>query len=658
MKKFIYVLASAGIFAAVGAPVFAQTIIDTTPPSVVSISILPMTDTGILINFTTNEIGNTRIEYGRTAAYGNSTLFNSSLSLKHPVVITGLTPNVRYHYRIITSDQLGNQTVTPDETFVVPVPSGLGNQVLVPRSMDGNTGTSRVGLSATISGLQVTELTSTTAVISWKTDVPSDSEVEYGKGTRLDISSGQSQTLVTSHMVTLKGLAPNSHYIFRIKSNAFGQGIAAVSGTHEFNTLGIVTPVIAPASIVGEPSASVVNNAVSVTWSTDRRTTSQVEYGVGVNYGLTTPLNSNLSTSHRHELPNLESGTIYHFRVKSVDEVGNITFSQDGSFTTLNSSSGGSVLSAATIPLTIGNLAASEIGNASVKLGWNVDNPSADVTQQYDVRFSLSPISADNFDRATPVQVTPIHLADLSPNWTGRSYVVAGLAPGGTYYFALKSKRQNSTWSGVSNVVKVMTTFESAGARGSFEPTVIKAESTDGQIIFTWNNPGQSNFVRTMIVRKSGSYPGAPFDGVTIYEGRGTAFADTKLQNNETYYYTFYSYNRDRVYSRGVNVSISPSSGVRQVKFNTVGALTSGSVMKNSLIPTVDLRLGSQGEAVKRLQQYLIYEGSYSGSLISGYYGSLTQEAVRKFQVKYGITPAGGYVGPQTREKMKQLVGL
>jgi hypothetical protein len=39
---------------------------------------------------------------------------------------------------------------------------------------------------------------------------------------------------------------------------------------------------------------------------------------------------------------------------------------------------------------------------------------------------------------------------------------------------------------------------------GSFEPTLVKAEPADNQIIFTWKNPGESNFVRTVVVRKEG----------------------------------------------------------------------------------------------------------------------------------------------------------
>jgi len=59
------------------------------------------------------------------------------------------------------------------------------------------------------------------------------------------------------------------------------------------------------------------------------------------------------------------------------------------------------------------------------------------------------------------------------------------------------------------------------------------------------------------------------------------------------------------------------------------------------------LGVGSQGADVTALQERLTYEGMYSGS-ITGYYGSLTEGAVKKYQTAHGITPAG-YVGPSTR---------
>ena len=74
------------------------------------------------------------------------------------------------------------------------------------------------------------------------------------------------------------------------------------------------------------------------------------------------------------------------------------------------------------------------------------------------------------------------------------------------------------------------------------------------------------------------------------------------------------------------------------------------------------LTIGSTGNDVSVLQQLLKDEGVYPGGLVTGYYGSLTTQAVQKFQEKYGIAAPGvtgyGNVGPKTRAKINSLLGL
>src|SRR3989344_1743774 len=66
---------------------------------------------------------------------------------------------------------------------------------------------------------------------------------------------------------------------------------------------------------------------------------------------------------------------------------------------------------------------------------------------------------------------------------------------------------------------------------------------------------------------------------------------------------------------------------------------------------------GMSGPQVTILQQLLLRDGVYPEALITGYYGSLTQEAVRKFQAKYGIEQTG-IAGPSTRAKLNALYAL
>jgi hypothetical protein len=64
------------------------------------------------------------------------------------------------------------------------------------------------------------------------------------------------------------------------------------------------------------------------------------------------------------------------------------------------------------------------------------------------------------------------------------------------------------------------------------------------------------------------------------------------------------------------------------------------------------LRVGSRGDEVVALQQKLAGLGLLS-SAATGYFGALTQAAVRAFQSAHGISPVG-YVGPATRAALNQ----
>lgn len=68
------------------------------------------------------------------------------------------------------------------------------------------------------------------------------------------------------------------------------------------------------------------------------------------------------------------------------------------------------------------------------------------------------------------------------------------------------------------------------------------------------------------------------------------------------------------------------------------------------------LRYGSRGSYVSKLQQFLVSAGLLSSDSVTGYFGSLTQAAVQKWQASRGIASSGspdttgwGVVGPRTR---------
>jgi hypothetical protein len=80
-----------------------------------------------------------------------------------------------------------------------------------------------------------------TVVITWQTDEPATSQVEYGKDTSYGFTTeiehvfGEGTSGVITHMVTITDLDPNSTYHYRVKSQDEAQNLKN-SEDKEFTT--------------------------------------------------------------------------------------------------------------------------------------------------------------------------------------------------------------------------------------------------------------------------------------------------------------------------------------------------------------------------------------------------------------------------------------
>ena len=76
-----------------------------------------------------------------------------------------------------------------------------------------------------------------------------------------------------------------------------------------------------------------------------------------------------------------------------------------------------------------------------------------------------------------------------------------------------------------------------------------------------------------------------------------------------------------------------------------------------------DLVPGQRNDEVRRLQELLASDKEiYPEGITSGYYGTLTRNAVRRFQLKYGVIASAnasgnGRFGPKTRAKFVEIFG-
>lgn len=197
---------------------------------------------------------------------------------------------------------------------------------------DGNNSTGTDTTAPSITGVSHSQITVSGATINWTTDEVSTSQVEYGRTTSYGSSTVSDSTMVTSHVVSISGLTSGNTYHYRVKSTDASNN-QATSGDNTF-TLPAPSDTTAPI-ISNVVSSGLTTSGTTITWSTDEASTSQVEYGTTAGYGSTSVLDTTLVTAHTAILSGLNSGIMYHFRVKSRDAAGNVASSDDKTFNTI-----------------------------------------------------------------------------------------------------------------------------------------------------------------------------------------------------------------------------------------------------------------------------------------------------------------------------------
>ena len=193
-----------------------------------------------------------------------------------------------------------------------------------------------------------------TATVVWTTDQLSDSFVEYGVNSDFSASKEQGTSVknAVSHSVAVSGLAVNTTYYYRVKSQRVNGGVnvytpvantfttaAEASGEEAAVTSGggilIIDKTDKIPPVITEFNVEAISNVeAEISWKTDEDATSFVEYGTGIEYGSVYGY-WGTSTSHVVRLKNLKPATEYHLRSLSSDSWGNVGYSEDIVFSTL-----------------------------------------------------------------------------------------------------------------------------------------------------------------------------------------------------------------------------------------------------------------------------------------------------------------------------------
>ena len=176
--------------------------------------------------------------------------------------------------------------------------------------------------------------TATSATIKWTTNEPASSQVEYWIGSNAATATPVTDTapLVTSHTVTINGLASSTTYGYHVKS-ADSSGNAAQS-TPDSSFVTQAPDTTAP-TITNVKTTSITTSGATIAWTTDEAATSQVQYCCVSGATTSTPVSDTAGvTAHSVQLTGLTPNTGYTYNAISKDLAGNVASSPDQTFTT------------------------------------------------------------------------------------------------------------------------------------------------------------------------------------------------------------------------------------------------------------------------------------------------------------------------------------
>jgi fibronectin type 3 domain-containing protein len=120
---------------------------DTLSPQLDAVAAASVSATTVTLTWSTDEPASTLVEFGSSTSYGQSSPQNDTPVTSHSVVLSGLTANTTYHYRVRSRDAAGNESVSTDFTFRT---AGLGSATITWDGSEANadaTGTALADLA-------------------------------------------------------------------------------------------------------------------------------------------------------------------------------------------------------------------------------------------------------------------------------------------------------------------------------------------------------------------------------------------------------------------------------------------------------------------------------------------------------------------------------
>lgn len=400
-----------------------------------------------------------------TAGSRSTTItWSTNIPASAEIIINGLTfGSASFDATPLTHSVSTNDILSPSSSYTATIRSKNSDGVEATKSVQVNTTADPVTLPLINStSIPVSALSCGSATVTWTTDIPATSYVQYGlygSASQFGQTAG-SEVLTTTHTVTLTGLSPQENYAYRVLSgNAAGDRISPADGSALSFTSAACTDTSAPV-ISNVTTTSITESSAVVTWSTDDSANAIVQYSAGdKSYELTAgsltlfaPVVSG-SANHAVTLSGLSPATTYYFRVRSTNNVGLVT-------TNDNSTNGFTFTTqAGTAPPQVLTVTHSNVTEAGATITWTTDT------------------AGDSFvDLGTSIGSYGLQSqGDATVSSTNHSVVLTGLNAGTTYYYQVRTTNASGA-TGVSYAgnatLQATLTFTTTSIVDAVAPTI------------------------------------------------------------------------------------------------------------------------------------------------------------------------------------------
>ena len=391
-------------------------------PTISDVSVTEATNNTATIAWQTNIDSDSYVVYSTSSDLSSSQSYGSgSLTTDHQITLQNLTQGIKYYFYVKSTDGSGN--IAYDKNVV----NGAVQYYTLTTTQDTT--------PPVISSISSSVSTST-AIIAWKTDKLSDSSVSYGDTTSYG-QTATSLTLTIDHSIKISNLTPNTTYHYQVASTD-ANGNSATSTDYTLTTLYLSVSTqndTTPPTISNVATSTVSDTQATITWTTNELSTSQVVYGASTSYGSQTTKDTTPTYRHSVTISGLTKLTKYHYKVVSNDLSGNSASSTDYTFTTTDQpgivktiSQGGGVVfiekptKPDDTPPIISSIEVKDITQTSVTIAW-MTNEKADSFVKY--------------GKTTDYGGT---VGDPEESKTSHQIALTSLTPGSVYHFKIFGK--------------------------------------------------------------------------------------------------------------------------------------------------------------------------------------------------------------------------